>query len=291
MNFSHFSKEIHITAEIESLNFSSITLLIEISYKAINLGLFDNSNHKYVGVISYSVQENLNSQKLAEYIQYLLNEEPFFKKEYKKILISYKSHFSTLIPEELFDENNISKYFEFYKIYQNTDLQIYDKISSLNQYNIYILPDEINNVLKSNLVNYKLINNNTSLITSTAFYNARQVKDSSKNVFINVGNSEFDMVAYNDKQLIINNTFKYKTKEDFIYYLIFALKQIKFETNECQIFLSGKIVIQSLIFKILTKYIKNIDFVEKENFIVLDTVLSNHAFYEYFNLFNLVKCG
>ncbi|MBT8289287.1 MAG: DUF3822 family protein, partial [Muriicola sp.] len=53
------------------------------------------------------------------------------------------------------------------------------------------------------------------------------------------------------------NNFTYKTPEDFLYYLMFSLEQLEFDTNEIKLRLFGAIEEGDAVFELCQEYIQN----------------------------------
>jgi hypothetical protein len=100
-----------------------------------------------------------------------------------------------------------------------------------------------------------------------------------KKMYINVSKRSFDIVVLENKKLIFSNIFSYETKEDFIYYILFTAEQIKLDTAVFNLYFLGEINIDSEIYKIAYKYIKNIFFLESKNSIFKDLEIANHSNY------------
>ena len=80
---------------------------------------------------------------------------------------------------------------------------------------------------------------------------------------VNVRNRDFDLVIIKDGSLAFVNNFRFNTKEDFAYFLLFALEQNHLTGQDLPITFSGLILPESEIVDLCSRYIKTIDFVEK----------------------------
>ena len=86
------------------------------------------------------------------------------------------------------------------------------------------------------------------------------------------------------------NAFKYKTKEDFIYYLIFVLDQLKLNPEEIELVLSGLIDKNSKLFEMVYKYVRNITFPPLDASYNYSYIFNDIPSHQYSNLLNLFLC-
>ena len=73
-----------------------------------------------------------------------------------------------------------------------------------------------------------------------------------------------------NQQLILFNSFQYKTPEDFIYYILFTCEQLQLNPETIPVQFLGAISEESDAFKIAYKYIRNCSLLDVSN---LKTVL------------------
>lgn len=101
--------------------------------------------------------------------------------------------------------------------------------------------------------------------------------------FVHVENDIFQVVIIKGKKVLFFNTFNYKTKEDFIYYILFTAEQLQLNPEEFLLTFLNDIEKDSELYTIAYKYIKNIAFYKPKYIIPKKLKLSNHS---YFTLLN-----
>ncbi len=95
-------------------------------------------------------------------------------------------------------------------------------------------------------------------------------------VFIHVSNEIFDFIVVKNGKLLICNSFLYKTPEDFIYYILFCFEQLKLNPDEVKTVLLGSINEEDDTYKILYKYVRNIEFLKSKQKIKLSESDNTH---------------
>ena len=81
------------------------------------------------------------------------------------------------------------------------------------------------------------------------------------------------------------NCFEFKTKEDFIYYILFTAEQLHLNPEEFELILLGDIEKESELYTILYQYIRTIKFYSPTKTHDILGSVSNHA---YFSLLNQI---
>lgn len=276
-------------SQLNKKNYSSISLSIQLSLNHLTYTIIDNSQNKFLAIVNYTFSEKVSPFTLTDFLHKLFEHETFFKKDYKEIIISYDCNQSTLIPEEIFDEKHSHSYLEFLNPELNDEVIISNYISDFKLFSIFALPKCIFDVFNNNLKKFKIIHNSNSFFQSI-FLNFSKIDNINNTVFVDVESHSFEIVVFKNNKLIIDNTFQFKTKEDFLYYLLFVLKQLNIEPLQIQLILSGKITANSSVFNLLTKYISKVTLNENKTDYTFSEVLSDINYHQYFKLLNQIKC-
>jgi len=143
--------------------------------------------------------------------------------------------------------------------------------------NIYVPFVNINNFLLDQYETFEYQNANSILV--------KQLLDLSKNkdekqVFIHVQKEHFELIVVKNQQLILFNSFQYKTPEDFIYYILFTCEQLQLNPETILVQILGNCSEYDACFKIAFQYIRNcslLDVTSKASILeVTPTALRNH---------------
>jgi len=109
-------------------------------------------------------------------------------------------------------------------------------------------------------------------------------------LYVNVRKSFLDITILDNQKLLFFNTFKYNTKEDFIYFVIFVMEQLQLNPEEVELVLMGMIERNSGLFETVIKYVRNVRFqskIEKFNYSYIFNELTTH---KYINLLLFEMC-
>ena len=127
--------------------------------------------------------------------------------------------------------------------------------------------------------------NNAKIIhSSTVFLNSCfEFAPEGKVVFVNVRNRDFDVVIVNDGQLLFHNNFKFNTKADFAYFLLFVLEQNHIDCLKVPVCFSGLILPNSEIVELCSRYIKYLLFIEDRHVLQVSKALEDVP-YQYYHI-------
>jgi len=121
--------------------------------------------------------------------------------------------------------------------------------------NVYVPYININNLLIDKYGSFEYKHISTVLIDELI----KTFKNKAGQQFIvYVQQNNFQIVITNDNKLLFYNTFEFKTKEDFIYYILFVAEQLKLNPEEFHLHLAGQIEVNDDLYKLAYKYIRNI---------------------------------
>lgn len=78
-----------------------------------SFALSNPAQHKFVALESYNLQNVFTSDALVQTLDQLLRDHAFLKGSFAGVTFAYDSHRSTLLPEALYDGDNIQSYIQF----------------------------------------------------------------------------------------------------------------------------------------------------------------------------------
>jgi hypothetical protein len=107
---------------------------------------------------------------------------------------------------------------------------------------------------------------------------------------VNTGQSHIDILQIRDKKLDYYNSFRYNTSEDFMYFLVFVVEQLKLNPESVQVVLLGEIERHSSLSDLLHKYIRHISFIDRSSDHRYSFVFDQLPGHYYYNLLNASLC-
>ena len=177
---------------------------------------------------------------------------------FNKIQVIHDNEVQTLVPSALFEEANLSDYLKFNaKIFKN-DFITYDAITNQEIMSVYVPYVNINNYIFEKFGSFEYKHSSTVIIDKVLQIE-KNIKE--KLLYVNVEKSNIDIIVINSNSLLFYNKFKYNTKEDFIYFILFTIEQLELNPEKINCKFMGSILTDDELFKIAYKYIRNVSIV------------------------------
>lgn len=170
-------------------------------------------------------------------------------------MVVHKNNLFALVPKPLFNKEELPNYLKFNAKMMANDHIAYDEIPNQDIINVYVPYTNINNYIFELFGEFEFKHSGTVLINTLL----NQNRSSSEPLcYVQVSKSEMEMMVISDKKLLFYNQFEYKTKEDFLYYLLFSLEQLQMNLEKIHLKLFGAIEEGDPIYDLCYQYIKNI---------------------------------
>ena len=142
-----------------------------------------------------------------------LSSNKLFQQDFKDVTVIHDNALATLVPKSLFNKNNLSDYLKFNSKILNNDFITFDELSQNEIINVYVPYVNINNFIFDTYGTFEY-NHYSTLLINTLF----EIHDGGANasMYVNIRSNHFEIVILKNKELILFNSFEYKTEEDFL---------------------------------------------------------------------------
>ena len=147
------------------------------------------------------------------------------------------------------------------KLLQN-DFIAYDPICNGEIMNVYIPSVHLNNFFFDKFGSFEYKHSSSVLIDALLKSSSQ---DKEVQFSVHVESNQFQIVVIQRKKLLFYNSFNFRTKEDFIYYILFTAEQLELNPETFNLVLYGGITKDSELFKIVYDYVRNVSFYDENN--------------------------
>jgi hypothetical protein len=202
--------------------------------------------------------EKITPQQLLKNLIEEFDNINLLNEKFNKIQVIHDNEVQTLVPAALFEEANLSDYLKFNaKIFKN-DFITYDAIINQEIMSVYVPYVNINNYIFEKFGSFEYKHSSTVIIDKVLQIE-KNIKE--KSLYVNVEKSNIDILVINSNSLLFYNKFKYNTKEDFIYFILFTIEQLELNPEKLNCKFMGSILVDDELFKIAYKYIRNVSII------------------------------
>ncbi|PLX13124.1 MAG: hypothetical protein C0598_04335 [Marinilabiliales bacterium] len=264
------------------------TMSMQLSLYGLVFSVFSEDRNKFIGVEAYSFNKLEDESKIPAQLDLILNERPWFAFPYKRFILLYQNRQSTLIPKVLFQEEKKSLYLGFNQPFMENSRIIYDELPNALANNIYYIPNPVVEKVKEFWPNSE-IKHFSSVFIESLLINYKNSNDE-KTLFLNLRDNSFDLLNLRDNKLHYYNNYNFRTKEDFIYFLLTSIENLNLNPEEIKLIMLGNINKGMNIYEMIYQYIRDFSFISRNENLQYSFVFNDLQPHLYYSLFNSVQC-
>ena len=245
--------------EFDAEKSSHYRMAIQCSLGGLSFALLDAQAQTLVALECYQSDLLADSNDLFRTLERALENKGLNNKELLSVTCLIDNRYCALIPESIFNETDQAKYLDFaFQIPTNYSIKS-ERLESAQCVNVFALLTAIKEKL---------------------------LKDG---VFVNVRNRDFDLLLKRNGKLQFFNNFKFNTKEDFAYFLLFAMEQNGVSGQDTPVLFSGLIRPASDIIDLCGRYVKDIRFVADPRTIQVSKAIEEVPFQYYYTHYQALR--
>ncbi len=239
-----------------SIDTTSKTLSIQVSLNGLSFCTID-SDQQVTAIEQDNFGIQLTPEQVLNKIKNTFDNNPLLKSNFEAIEVIYHNDLYTLIPKPLFNKDMVKHYLQYnVKVLEN-DFIVYDELDQHDIVSVYIPYANINNFFFDTFGSFTYKHAITILINSLL---TQEKNSETTTVFVNINEKLFDLVIITKGKLILGNTYRFESKEDFLYYLLFTTEQANLNPEEFMLVFLGDVTKENECFKMAYKYIRKITF-------------------------------
>ena len=232
-------------------------LSIQISLSGLSFCILNRSDSEVTFLKRINFENKLVPETVLGELESAISSEPHLSQPFDAVLVLFQNELSNLVPEEFFEEKNAADYLKFSSKIIKTDFISHDKIEANDSINVFVPYMNLNNYLFEVYGEFEYKHASTILLEQ--ILKAEEGSNNDK-MYINVEPFHFEMVVVKKGKLQLYNTFEYFTKEDFIYFVLFSVEQLKLNPETLTVKLTGHIVKDDDLHQLLYTYIRYVEF-------------------------------
>ena len=261
-------------------------LTIQFSLGGLSFAFFDTTTNTIVGTEFYQSDSLTNGDEVFDAIEHVLDAKHLEGKRFHSVTCIVEDRVNTLVPTPLFDESKAFQYLDFGFQLPAASKVLTDNIKQADCVNVYAMPLALYSKLLAKWPDAVFVH------ASTLFLNGLLGHDdpTRAGVYVCVRNRNFDLLVKNDGKLQFFNNFKFNTKDDFIYFLLFALEQCGLSGADTTVLFSGLIMPNSEIVSLCNRYVKDVRFIGNDQSMKVSEALDEVPFHYYFIQYQALKC-
>ena len=262
---------------------SQYRMAIQFALGGLSFALLDTQANTLIALECY--QSNLLSDcdDLFRTLERALEAKGLNNKSFQSVICLIDNRYCALVPDLLFNNDDRTHYLDFAFQLPNTYTIVSEHLESVSSHNVYAFLRTLHDKILAKWDNAHIIH------SSSVFINSMMQNTLSNGVFVQVHNRDFDMLIKKDGNLCFFNNFKFNTKEDFAYFLLYAMEQNGISGQDTPVSFSGLIRPASDIIDLCGRYIRDIRFVDDPHLLQVSKALQEVPFPYYFIQYHALK--
>jgi len=230
-------------------------LSIQVSLNGLSFCVLDTIGNTIPLSKRLDFGKELSPYEVQKELKELLREHRVGDFAFSEVVVIHRNNLFSLVPKALFDKNELPNYLKFNAKILANDLIEYDEIDSYEMVNVYVPFININNYIYDLFGEFEFKHNGTVLVQTLLNTHSN---GNEPVCYVHIGEQQMDVIILSQKQLLFYNSFNFVTKEDFIYYLLFTLEQLKLDTQTIKLRLFGAISEGDEIYNICYEYVEHV---------------------------------
>lgn len=263
-------------------------LTIQLALDGFSFVVYSADKQRFIALEHYFFDQVSDVIQLCSILDEIVLKKQWLAYAYQSVYVLVDNNLNTLVPFPLYDEKEKGHYLAFTQTYVDNSRIAVDKLKNNEAYNVYYLSNVLVAKIKNFWANSKIVHQSSVFIESLLIEHKNKGADAQ--IFINMRNRIFDMVVIKDEKLLFYNTFKYNVKEDFIYFVLFSMEQLRLNPEKIPLTFIGIVEENSDIFLISEHYIRTINFAERNKNLKYSYLLEEIPFYKHYLLYNTQQC-
>ena len=228
---------------------------IQISLNGFSFYIKDERS-KELAFRHYSFKGIFLTDELIRKTSEILDEDTTLHADFTQTQVIYVSQKSTLIPSDYFEPQSAKKAFEFNQTIEELDEIHYTHLPFINSYNIYTIPNYLANELSKKFNNKVQFNHQGSKLLALSY--KIHAKNPGLKLFVNINKGFFDFAIFSENNLKLYNSYQYVHQTDFIYFLLYACKELKLDAHNEKFVFMGEHSDNDVLFTEVQKYLGEI---------------------------------
>lgn len=176
---------------------------------------------------------------------------------YRKVKIAFSKGKFCMVPQRLFQEAEKATYLGHLSPVQNSSNIFSDNVSQHQAELIYEVDSPVLENIERHFPLAQKKNLHTVLLDAIRSHAASQA---SYHLAAHIGQKQVLIYAFDRTNLMLANSYTYRSAQDCLYYIMLVCEQLGFKMDQTPLFLAGRILEDSDIYRLLIRYVRHVSF-------------------------------
>lgn len=206
---------------------------------------------------------------------------------YRQIKVAFSKGIFTIVPQRLYQEEEKATYLGHLSKIRRSGNILSDNVAQYQAELVYEVEESALEEVDRYFARAPKKNLHSVLLEAMRNHAAMQ---RSYHLVLFVSRKQLMVYAFDRTNPMLVNAYPYRSAQDFLYYVLLVYEQLGLSTREVPLFLAGRILEDSDIYRLLSRYVKQVDFLSPAA-VKRGPQLERHPLHFFFDLFALANSG
>lgn len=250
-------------------------LSIQVSLNGLSFCIVDTIANSISQFERISFETDVTPYELKKRLKSFLTEHKLTKELYSEVVVVHKNSLFSFVPLAIFDNNELANYLKFnVKILANDHLD-FDEIPNYDLVNVYVPFVNINNYIFDLFGEFTFKHNGTVMVEALLKAHGQTNETI---CYVYLCDNQLEITVLKSKQLLFYNSFYYSSIEDYLYYLLFTMEQLKLDPETIKMRLFGDVELEDDYYNATYKYIQHLSLFIPPNDLLSEEIVKDIDF-------------
>ena len=264
-------------------------LSLQVFLKGFSFSVLDRERNKYVALAHYQFNRITSVRTLAKQIDGIVADEPLLQCPFSHVKLMYCTPDYTFVPAAFYSDNDKAAWFDFNQELKRDCELMSNYIFGNSSYVVFGVPTVLANLFRDRFNAVRFYHQSVPLIEELTLKS--KLEGEGRRVLVNVMPAFFDFVLIENGEITLYNTFSYKSTEDFNYFFLNAIDNMKLSPLNTQVSVCGIVSADSPVLESMQEYIRNIDYFVRPGHFEYAYGFNDVPSHYFTNMINLYQCG
>lgn len=267
------------------------SLLLQFGARDFQVGIIDTRTNKVLFLEDFILASVKSYSQLKSVLTEIFDKHHLLQAGFwKTVKISIKNNKFTLVPPALFDKNELGNYLKLNaKVDPQSEVFLYYKNINTSAVTVFAMNKMIYEWLQEVYPRQEIgFIHQSSALAEGAFNFAKNLKGNT--LYLYVDRFKLHIISIENGKLLYYNQFIIKQFSDYINYIMLVLKGLNHDQNKSKVVIWGYIGKQSPHYNEFYKYIKNISFGDRPDYLKFGYMFDEVQDHQFFDLYSMHLC-
>lgn len=280
-----------IAGSFDKTKLPSYSLCAQIGVRDFQFSVINNQTNSCIFLEDYRLEKIKTINGRLEAISEVIEKHPVLSSTlWENIKLSFKTHKFSLVPHAFFLPGAAGDYLTLNsEIKPSIEEVYYYKHITFSAVNVFTCDKKTLSWFKRRYPQKRIqvLHQGSALMDGILCYDDHSAD---RTMFSFFDRGIIHIVVTEDQKILYYNQFATRKAEDYLKYIMLVFKEMKLSPKSDKLIIWGNVANDSPQIELIKKYIRNISFGSKPNFIKLGSEFDSLADHRYFDVFSISLC-